>query len=140
MIQFQEPLFVEGRKYFSVVQIDGLRLLWDAHVLRLLFWFRVCADSCGTNTGFERNDWLFLFWIYVLLESSCSLKFSSRLGEVKVGLSPSKKVCVICLIESPLKMMRNAFYFNFKGLFFLKIFKFLSRRFVHVGKLAWLEI
>ena len=31
--------------------------------------------------------------------------------EVKVGLSPSKKICVICLLESPLKMMKNAFYF-----------------------------
>ena len=28
--------------------------------------------------------------------------------------------------ESPLKMMKNAFYFNLKALFILKIFKFLS--------------
>ena len=28
--------------------------------------------------------------------------------------------------ESPLKMMRNAFYFTSKALFVLKIFKFLS--------------
>ena len=28
--------------------------------------------------------------------------------------------------ESPLKMMKNAFYFTSKGLFVLKIFKFLS--------------
>ena len=28
--------------------------------------------------------------------------------------------------ESPLKMMKNAFYFNLKALFVLKIFKFLS--------------
>ena len=28
--------------------------------------------------------------------------------------------------ETPLKMMRNAFYFTSKALFFLKIFKFLS--------------
>ena len=32
--------------------------------------------------------------------------------KLKVGLSPSKKVCVICLIESPLKMMKNAFLFH----------------------------
>ena len=30
---------------------------------------------------------------------------------IKVRLSPSKKICVICLIESPLKIMKNAFYF-----------------------------
>ena len=28
--------------------------------------------------------------------------------------------------ESPLKMMKNAFYFTLKALFVLKIFKFLS--------------
>ena len=52
----------------------------------------------------------------------------------KVGLSPSKKICVICFIESPLKVMKNAFYFILKALFVLKIFKFLSRLFGHVGK------
>ena len=56
-----------------------------------------------------------------------------------VGLSPSKKICVICLIESPLKMMKNAFYFILKAFFVLKIFKFLSRLFGHVGKTAWLK-
>ena len=52
----------------------------------------------------------------------------------KVGLSSSQKICVICLIESPLEMMKNAFYFIVKALFVLKIFKFLSRLFGHVGK------
>ena len=57
----------------------------------------------------------------------------------KVGLSPSKKICVICLIESLLEMMKNAIYFIPKALFVLKIFKFLSRLFGFVGKTAWLE-
>ena len=48
------------------------------------------------------------------------------LNYFKVGFSPSKKFCVICLIESPLKMMRNAFYFILKALFVLKIFKFFT--------------
>ena len=34
--------------------------------------------------------------------------------------------CFIFFIESPLKMMKNAFYFVLKALFVLKIFKFLS--------------
>ena len=51
----------------------------------------------------------------------------------------SSAVCFICLNESPLKMMKNAFYFISKVLFVLKIFKFLSRAFGHVGKTAWLE-
>ena len=36
------------------------------------------------------------------------------------------KNCVIYFIESPLKMMNNAFYFILKALFVLKIFKFFS--------------
>ena len=56
------------------------------------------------------------------------------LSYIKVGLSPSKKICIISLIESPLKMMENVFYFVLKGLFVLKIFKFLSQQFGHVEK------
>ena len=47
-----------------------------------------------------------------------------------------KKICVICLIESPLKKTKNAFYFILKALFVLKVCKFLSRLFGHVGKTA----
>ena len=36
------------------------------------------------------------------------------------------KICFICFIESPLKVMKNDFYFILKALFVLKIFKFLS--------------
>ena len=36
--------------------------------------------------------------------------------------------------ESPLKKLKNAFYFISKALFVLKIFKFLSRHFGHVSK------
>ena len=43
---------------------------------------------------------------------------------IKVGLSPSKKICVICLIESPLKIMKNAFCFILKALFFSRYLRF----------------
>ena len=46
---------------------------------------------------------------------------------------------LVCVTESPLKMMKNAFYFILKALFFLKIFKFLSWLFVHIEKTARLE-
>ena len=55
---------------------------------------------------------------------------------LKVGLSPLKKTCVIYLIESFLKMMKNAIYFILKALFVLKLFTFLSRLFDHVAKTA----
>ena len=37
-----------------------------------------------------------------------------------------KKIIFICFNESPLKMMKKAFYFILKARFVLKIFKFLS--------------
>ena len=58
---------------------------------------------------------------------------------LKVGLSPYKEKYFICFSESPLKMMKNAFYFILKALFVLKIFKFLSWFFGHVEKAALLE-
>ena len=64
----------------------------------------------------------------------CQFLWNDRL---KVGLSLSKKICVTCLIESPLKMMKNIFYFVLKAFFVLKIFKFLSRYFGHVGKTVY---
>ena len=45
------------------------------------------------------------------LEDQNFLPFAKHTDHFKVGLSRSKKFCVICLIESPLKMMKNAFYF-----------------------------
>ena len=42
------------------------------------------------------------------------------------------KKIVICFIENPVKMIKNA-YFIFKALFVLKIFKFLSWLFDPVG-------
>ena len=52
----------------------------------------------------------------------------------KVRLSPSKKISVICFIESPLKMMKNTFDLFLKVIFVLKIFTFLSWLFGHVEK------
>ena len=46
---------------------------------------------------------------------------------------------LICFNDSSSKMIKNAFYFILKALFFLKIFKFLSWIFGHVEKRAWLE-
>ena len=43
------------------------------------------------------------------------------------------------ITESPLKMMKNAFYFTLKALFVLKILTFLSSLFDHVEKTARLE-
>ena len=47
----------------------------------------------------------------------------------KIGFSPS--IFFICFNETPLKIMKNAFYFILKALFVLKVFKFLSWLFGH---------
>ena len=43
-----------------------------------------------------------------------------------------QKKCVICFNGSPLKMMKNAIYFNLKTFFIFKIFNFLPWLFVRV--------
>ena len=55
-------------------------------------------------------------------------------SNIKVGLSPSKKICFIYFNENPLIMMKNAFYFMLKAFSVLVIFKFLSWLFGYVEK------
>ena len=43
---------------------------------------------------------------------------------IKVGLSSSKKIFLVCFNDSPSKMIKNAFDFILKRLFVLKIFNF----------------
>ena len=50
-----------------------------------------------------------------------------------------EKVFITCFNDSPLKMMKNAFYFILKAIFVLKIVKFLSWLFGHLEKTARLE-
>ena len=45
---------------------------------------------------------------------------------LKSGSHHSKKKVFVCFNESPLKMMKNAFYFTLKGLYVLKIFDDLN--------------
>ena len=48
------------------------------------------------------------------------------LNDLKFDSHLPKKVVIICLNDSPSKMIKNDFYFILKALFVLKIFKFLS--------------
>ena len=73
-------------------------------------------------------------------KNSCSTAHSFFLNVfvIKVGLSPSKKNCLICFNESPLKLMKNV-YLILKVNFVLKIYKFLSWLLGHVEETAYLE-
>ena len=61
--------------------------------------------------------------------------FTIDISLLKVGLSPSKRICFIGFNESHLKVMKSAFYFILKALFVLKLLK-LPSAFGHVEKIA----
>ena len=87
-------------------------------------WFDcISRKRLSTRTVLKKFLWLHLW----------------RSSNIKVGLSPSKIVFLICFNDSPSKMMKNEFYCILKALFVLKIFKFLSWHFGHVDKAGWLE-
>ena len=82
----------------------------------------VCfGDSDLTSCTWSRYIWCFSETIFIG-------------SNIKVGHSPSKKISFIYFKESPLKMMKNAFYFILIALFVLKILKLLSWIFGHVEK------
>ena len=59
---------------------------------------------------------------YLVLSGSDVKTINVRNHTIKAALSGLRQFVTI---ESPLKMMKNAFYFILKALFVLKIFKFL---------------
>ena len=70
------------------------------------------------------------------------MKISQMLASLKSDyhLPKKKKICFICFKDSPLKMMKNAFYFILKALLVLKIFiNFCFDSFGNVDKTASLE-
>ena len=107
----------------------------------------------GINWGFTLNPLLFIVFMkpclscksaipgncYMLMNWSLLVKHLMNWKEDLKSDSHLPKKIVFCLIESSLKMVKNVFYFVLKAFFVLKIFKFLSQHFGHVGKTAWLE-
>ena len=96
--QFVETFRLFGGKKSTSSPMFFWRYCKDV-IANLLFW--VLWASLGTHT---QND-------------SINLKSDSHLP---------KKFLFICFNESPLEMMKNAFYFILNALFVLKTFKFLS--------------
>ena len=90
-----------------------INLLIFYHIRQLLSTnYKNYSSSCMSKTNY-------VYWDY----DNTSMIY------IKVWPSSSKKNCVICLIKSPLKMMKNTFYFLLKALFVLKIFKFFVTTF-----------
>ena len=98
-------------------------------LIHQLVCFNVDGNLNNNCILFENICWFWYLLIHLALLTSGLYHF-----QFKVGLSPSKKIYIISLIESSLKMMRIGFCFNLKTLFVLKIFKFLSQLYGHAGK------
>ena len=95
----------------STDSFSGNSVLWIRILVRRLF----C--SLLSHLISNRSD---IFFCKAICSSS-SLKADSKVWDFLIN-------------ENLLKMMKNAFYFAIKALFVLKVFKFLSWLFGHVGK------
>ena len=69
--------------------------------------------------------------VIVSITLCCKINLTDINCSVKRALSGQRQFLAT---ESPLKVMKNAFYFTSKAFFVLKIFKFLSWLFVHISK------
>ena len=107
------------------INVTGTRIYEDV-------WKKIVAQSVHLEEHCTKKETTFHLFYALLFLANLFLKF-------KFVISPSKKFFFIRFINGPSKMMKNAFYFIFKALFGLKIFKFLSGLFGHVEKTAWLE-
>ena len=87
-----------------------------------------CLQTWGEGRNLKSLDDGFL---------TLTLHLLSRLTQIKVRLSHSKKFCYISSNESPLKMIKNTFYFILKYLFVLKVIEFFSWLFGYIRK--WLD-
>ena len=110
--------------------IDDVKLVFFCLLDDLILGF--CYSNLDTGNRWTRaridchpciNKWT--DWPRVLITSN--LHLLSIMKYFKVGLPPSMNADFICFSESPLKMMKNAFYFTIKKtLFIFNIFEFLS--------------
>ena len=99
--------------------------------------FTKIKEKSGTSSWCIFSTWFFhknVPYLILYLRTEVSMSYLSSFSRYqtkyvicsyldnwwKIGPSPSKKNCVICFIENPLKMMKNIFYFILKALFILK--------------------
>ena len=87
--------------------------LLETLYLQPLIWFRYVNNFFYLHT-LEEDIEKFLCGLHEFDEN------------LKVVLSSFKKKCLICFNESPLKLMKNTFYFILKAILVIKIVKFLS--------------
>ena len=125
--------------YFCVLQVRSVKPLlrhdnnfnWQMDWLNC-DWFKATIENVEKLVSGNLTKPRQIYWNIQILKIPPK-NFSSKSD------SHLPKNSFICLNKSILKMMKHAFYFILKALFILKIFRFLSWRFGHEGKRAWLE-
>ena len=113
--------------WFVLLKITSHVHIW--YILRKMISyvnirFKLCNMSLYIDISIYHAQHCFTCWHIVILHN-----MDSYLDLCPLNLKPDShlpiKIIFVCVNESPLKIMKNAFYFILKALFILKIFKFL---------------
>ena len=107
-------LFASLKALFGFTDLLGHNYLLVNHLLLI---FKYNADNSSVNNTLSFQSLKCVISQIKYIEETMSK------NDVKGALSSLRQFLAI---GSPLKMMKNAFYFTSKALFVLKIFKFLS--------------
>ena len=83
------------------------------------------ADSKARNRSQVEVEYFIIPYIstFIRLSHLCQEFYVHSIIIIKGGLEGLRQFLIT---ENPLKMIKNAFYFTLKALFFLKIFRFSS--------------
>ena len=138
-----------GKKRANAMHILDEPNLWNCHrsnenLSELISWDKKILQktTCG---GRDLSSWqniVDLKFIYNYIVRIHLLKCSMKRWKVvqtQGGTLLFQKYCFTCFNDSPLKMIKDAFYFILKTFFILKIFKLLSGIFGYTEITAWLE-
>ena len=118
------------KQYWKILFLSRIVALWKWFIDFQFFHKNADVSKIIGTLG---TNW-YIFWkalmvFYTLMQWYGS--WAKMTPPPRTSVYP-KKSGQFLTTESPLKMMKNVFYFTLKALFVLKIFKFLSWLFSHV--------
>ena len=103
----------------------GYIRIWDLVFYQFFNWiiFLAAVTSSAKDAVFVESSILLVMSTIISIIGIISMAYTGMLTDFQF----------ICVTESPLKVMKNGFYFILKFLSVLKIFKLLSWLFGHIG-------
>ena len=109
---FKEECSAEARLITSAtqeinrVEQKGPRLVFPLKLLQMQYriWYSIIFDFKFLTLNFKTT----------IPQGFPKCCIFMRGGLSPLGLSPSEKICLVCFIESPLKLIKNSFYFILK--------------------------